>query len=247
MTGSRRKQLIDIFLDRNFAILFGSPGRVLALTVQPLILGFIVCFPWKGEEAGARVLFIVALSAVYLGCLSSCTILVRERLAFDRERLVGVESFPYLTSKLLFLGLISLWQALLLQIVVSKNLLMHESLLSVVVRYLTLWLTIFCASALGLVVSAISRKIQTAMMLIPIILIPQIVFSETVLGSRATEGTLGLIANATLTKYAHDLLEIAEESWSWGTFFVSSLALVGLASLFAVISLTCVKARRVEL
>src|SRR5207244_3173034 len=103
-----------------------------------------------------------------------------ERAVYSRERMVNLGILPYICSKLVVLSLIVGLQCVLLfaalklfQFVGMKMPGQHHGITQLGVMILTAMVGI----ALGLFVSAIVRTSEMATSLVPLILIPQILFS----------------------------------------------------------------------
>jgi len=132
-----------------------------------------------GARLGLRVLFVLTSAAIWTGLSSAVQELVKETAVYQRERLVNLNLWAYLGAKNLVLGSLAILQALLVTGVV---LLSFESPDSELVPWslgigLTTYLTLVAAMNLGLVVSAVAKNGAQASGSLPLLLIPQIIFS----------------------------------------------------------------------
>ena len=176
--------------------------------------------------------FILSLAAIYLGCLNACTSIVRERAVYERERMTGLSIVAFVVSKLMLLTWISLVQALALLWTTAQWVRFETGFIEDGLLFLYLALTGIAASALGLLISACSRSPTTAVIGVPVIMLPQIIFSKTVLGSRVEDVTvLSAMGRAILTWWSHDALEAAGLSWDWSAGLFSPLMLVAIAGI----------------
>jgi ABC-type multidrug transport system ATPase subunit len=127
------------------------------------------------------VYFILSLVAVWFGTSLAAREIVRERAVFKRERMVNLSLLPYLTSKLLVLGLIVALQCMLLFVPLKfldfVGLFKMPGELFGLPQLLTIFLTAFVGVALGLLISALVKTSEMATSLVPLVLIPQILFS----------------------------------------------------------------------
>lgn len=161
---------------RYFAVLRGDLPT-LALTIgQAPVIGGLCNLVWRSVEKDTPSLyFVLSLAAVWLGCISACREIVKERPILERERSFGLSVRSYLGSKLLVLAGVGLVQVVLLQVAVEVS-------LSVRGPYLLQTLALFGAQlggvALGLLISAISHNADRAVGAVPLLLIPQILFSD---------------------------------------------------------------------
>ncbi|MGH9969424.1 MAG: FHA domain-containing protein, partial [Pyrinomonadaceae bacterium] len=125
--------------------------------------------------------FILALVALWFGTSVAAREVIRERAVYDRERMVNLRLLPYVGSKLFVLLLIVSFQCILL--FGTLKLLDLTTLMDLPGRFggfpqlLVMILTGMVGIALGLFISAVVRTSEMATSLVPLILIPQILFS----------------------------------------------------------------------
>lgn len=126
-----------------------------------------------------RVLFVFTCANIWVGLSSSLQEIVKETDIYLRERLVNLGIFSYLNSKLLILGILSLCQTFLIAIVILLGFKSPSSELIpwVLGLIITSFLTIFASNNLGLMISACVKNISQANSALPLLLIPQIIFS----------------------------------------------------------------------
>jgi ABC-type multidrug transport system ATPase subunit/pSer/pThr/pTyr-binding forkhead associated (FHA) protein len=139
---------------------------------------FIVPGPGYAET----VLFIMAFSAIFFGCINAAREIVKEDPIYRRERVVNLGILPYLFSKIVVLGLLCLLQSAILVLCVSipdpfSNSIFLPPFLEV---YITIALTSLAGLMMGLMVSALVPNTDRAMTIVPLLLIPQIIFSGTI-------------------------------------------------------------------
>lgn len=136
--------------------------------------------PESGGDA-QKILFIMAFAAVMFGCINGAREIVKEEPIYRRERAVNLGIAPYLFSKIAILGVLCLLQSLVLVIVVdgraaflAQGVLLPSAFIEI---YISMFLTSIAGLMLGLVVSALAPNNDRATSFIPIILIPQVIFS----------------------------------------------------------------------
>lgn len=134
--------------------------------------------PGSGQDA-QKILLIMAFAAVMFGCINGAREIVKESSIYQRERAVNLGIVPYMFSKIAVLGIFCLLQsAILVAMVNAKAPFQHSTFLpSVLEIYITLSLTSLAGLMLGLVLSAVVPNNDRAMSFVPLILIPQIIFS----------------------------------------------------------------------
>src|SRR6266852_2353030 len=134
--------------------------------------------PGSGGNA-QKILFIMAFAAIMFGCINGTGAIVREAAIYRRERAVNLGIAPYMFSKIVVLGLLCLLQSAVLVLVVNGTApFQHSVFLPPILEiYITMALTSIAGLMLGLTISAVAPNNDRAASLIPIILIPQLIFS----------------------------------------------------------------------
>jgi ABC transport system ATP-binding/permease protein len=124
-------------------------------------------------------LFIMAFAAVLFGCLNGVRAIVRELPIYRRERMVNLGIAPYIFSKIVVLGVFCLVQSAILVYFVNLKAPFHQGIfLPILVEvYITLALTTLAGLMLGLAISALAPNTDRAMSFVPLVLIPQVIFS----------------------------------------------------------------------
>jgi ABC-type multidrug transport system ATPase subunit/pSer/pThr/pTyr-binding forkhead associated (FHA) protein/ABC-type multidrug transport system permease subunit len=126
-----------------------------------------------------RVLFVFTCAAIWVGLSSSLQEIVKEIAIYQRERLVNLRLFSYLGSKLGVLGGLALSQTLLMAIAI---LVCFQSPEPELIPWslgigITTFLTLLTCTNLGLMVSALVKNESQANSALPLLLLPQIIFS----------------------------------------------------------------------
>lgn len=172
-----------ILADRYLSIILADTGGTAILLLQAPIIGSFIAFAWKDGVQNAGILnFILALVAVWFGCVNGCREVVKERLIFLREKRLGVSVRAYLLSKFMVLALLAFIQCLTLTLIMYNGVPSYK--LSRPSLFLLLYAASLAGTCLGLLISSVVKSQNTAVGLVPIVLIPQVIFSEVVLGSK---------------------------------------------------------------
>jgi ABC-type multidrug transport system ATPase subunit len=197
-------RFLALFLRYVSIWLSSSWSSFLSLLALPAILGLLVkiALPSSGKLDTDAILFAV-ISALWIGMNQSVREIVRERTVLVREHFAGVGSSGYILSKLLFFTLLGFLQSvllatpiLLLGIKGGWIPIIHAdspSLLWVEFQ-MTLWLGVVVGSAFGLLISAACLFIRSkgeivAVLVVILVMLPQILFSDKVLVGGLTERT----------------------------------------------------------
>jgi hypothetical protein len=175
---------------------------LLILAAQPPVLagGLAVLYP--GVAAGG--IFILTLSCMWFGMSCAVRELISDRVLWRRERRLGLGVGAYLGSKGIVLGAITTLQcSTMLALCWAPN---HyadngfdpASLLAVCT------LTGWAGMGLGLVVSAVWSSSEAAVGSLPILLVPQILFSSILVSLRSMDPVSHALSWLTLQRYALD-------------------------------------------
>jgi hypothetical protein len=180
-------------LVRRYMAVLASDRGFLALLIGVIVgLGAMVrLFPLKGGftapgaaaghfNTGAQsVLLILILGACFAGALNSVREIVKERPIYSRERSAGLSAGAYLGSKLIVLGVISAFQAVLLVLIgltgvkfPPQGALLPIPLVEVMISVALVGVT---SMAIGLLVSSAVSTAERAMPLVFLLVMVQVV------------------------------------------------------------------------
>lgn len=169
---TRRAFSLPILLERQIAIFRADIKNFVMLLAQPIIIGALVA--WATNDA-ALTQFYAYVATLWFGSSNSAQEIIRELPIYRRERLVGLSRASYLASKFLWLGGLTVIQSLLLYASIAIiRLGIHGAIHWQVIGLILLS---FASTGIGLAISAFARSVVQAVMLVPLFLIPQIVFS----------------------------------------------------------------------
>ena len=184
---------------RNAFLLVGQAPLIAALIGLSLLYGVSDVAYAKPKNT---ILFLLALTSVWFGCSNAAREIVKERAIYLRERMVNLRILPYVLSKLLVLTALAALQCVLFLVILDRwfgvpgsfPLLFGSMLLASLVGIL-----------LGLALSALVESADRAMTLLPIILIPQVLFTSPAV-QMDMKGPAGIVARAMPTWWAYDLM-----------------------------------------
>ncbi len=130
-----------------------------------------------------RVIFLVGFFAVLFGCINGSREIVKEAAIYQRERAVNLGIIPYLFSKIAVLTLIALLQSVSILFIVNAFEPFHQGVFLPVLLeiYITLSLASIAGVMVGLTVSAFAPDDDSANSLLPIIIIPQVIFAGSII------------------------------------------------------------------
>lgn len=171
----RRRAALPVLLRRQWDLLRSDAKNLALFLGQPLLIGLLLAIAAAGEkDQSATKLFLACIATFWMACGNAASELVRERAIFERERFAGLKVRSYLGAKFAWLWLISLLQAVLLLAVIKVCGGVRGSL---VWQFLALAGTSLAATGIGLCISAWARTTLQAVLLVPVVTIPQILFS----------------------------------------------------------------------
>jgi len=168
----KRAFSLPILLHRQFAIFRADVKNLIILLAQPIIIGALVAWVASDPQLDQ---FFAYIATLWFGCSNSAQEVVRELQIYRRERLVGLSRGSYLTSKFLWMGGLTAIQSLLIYATIAIGRLGTQG--AAHWQVIGLILLAFAATGIGLTVSAFARTPMQAVMLVPLLLIPQILFS----------------------------------------------------------------------
>lgn len=234
---STTRQQAAVLSARYRAVLWGEAGVVALQLGQAVFIGWLCAVVWGSVERDTPSLwFVMGLSAVWFGCVSACREIVRERAILERERLFGLSLPAYVASRFGVLAWLVLAQVVLFQGAVEWHLALRGPYL---VQTLGLWLGGLCGVGLGLLVSALARSPAQAVGAIPVLILPQLLFSEFAISREHFAEVVVWVERAMPARWAYRVFTDSaalEPSWGWvlaslGILAVYALGLAGLTLL----------------
>lgn len=215
----KRGAQIPLLLERQWAIFVSDPRNLLITLGQPLVIGFLLVWAVSGtSDDGALKLFITYIATLWFGCSNGAQAIIGELPIYKRERMVGLGRQSYVFSKALFTILLTLAQALMLFAV--------EFFLGGGIDGATdcqmAGITAMAAvsSCIGLLISSASRSTMQAVLIVPLVIIPQIILSGYTVPVSSMSDAVKILASATPT---FQLQRIMDASLLWGRSIDSAL------------------------
>ncbi len=139
------------------------------------------------------VLLILAVGACFAGAANSVRELIKERVIYERERATGLSRSAYLMSKVFVLGMITMFQGLMVGVIgFSSRELPSEGLLlggaTLVEMCLPIMALGFTSMMFGLVISSLVKTAEKTMPLLVMFAIIQVVFTGCLFTLHGTVG-----------------------------------------------------------
>ena len=229
---SGRRQF-GILVRRYLKLMFSDRRTLAILLLQAPIIGFILLLVAKVDALqnlesshGRLVLFLLALVAVWFGILNSAREISKEQAIYRRERLANLKIGPYVASKVCVLAILCLIQSAVLLAVLAIKVDFTAEVVQftgtgpvhhlrgefleplgqfgfVIALGLTTFLTSMTGLGLGLLISSAANSSDRAMSIIPLALVPQIVFA---LALMPLPAALAWLSYATSSRFAMESL-----------------------------------------
>lgn len=176
---------VVVLSNRYMKLVWNDRQRLLLLLIQAPVLAFLISLVKDGNEyyeseITRALLFALACSAFWLGTLNSIQEICKERTILRREYMTGVHLGPYVISKFVVLGILSLLQSMMLTglFVVLVGTPEKGVITDPAAEFLiTNFLTAFASVSTGLFISSLFTNADRAMTVAPLMLMPQILFS----------------------------------------------------------------------
>jgi ABC-type multidrug transport system ATPase subunit len=158
-------------------------------------------------------LFVSVIVALFIGLTVSAEEIIKDKKILKRESFLNLSKGSYIYSKILIMFIISAIQTLLFVIVGNSILEIHG-------MWFNYWLILFSlscfANLLGLNVSASFNSVKVIYILIPILIIPQLLFSGVIVKFDklnpmfSQEDSVPLIGNVMASRWAYEALAVTQ-------------------------------------
>ncbi len=202
---------------KNFLILFAQPLLI------ALLVGWVASEPQiSASTPTSLAMFFAYLSTLWFGCSNAAQEIVRELPIYRREHMVGLGRHAYLLSKFLFFGAVTGLQSLFLYVCLCGVVRGGGELLrgSLGWQVAALLCTALAGVGIGFAISAFCRTTMQAVMVVPLVLIPQILFSGFVVPAHEMTDAVWAPARVAPSYAAQTLVD---ESIFWGQRLTSEI------------------------
>jgi ABC-type multidrug transport system ATPase subunit len=223
---------VQVYFKRDLLSKLANTQYVLINLVEAPALAFIMSFFLRYYRTGhgttgeyifrendnlPQYLFIAVIVALFLGLTVSAEEIIRDRKILQREKFLDLSWLSYLVSKVGLMFLISAIQTFLF-VLVGNTVLGIEDLTSM--HWLLLFSTSCFANVLGLNVSASFNSAKVIYIMIPVLIIPQLLFSGIIVKFDklhpwfASERSVPWIGNIMASRWAYEGLAVSQYMWN---------------------------------
>jgi ABC-type multidrug transport system permease subunit len=186
--------------------------RTLSLVLgQAPVIGVLIAIVFHPGALGAvgsptdsiEIVFMLMTGSIWLGVATACREVVKERGLVEREFDVGVRLDAYILAKAFVLFTLTFVQVAMLLIVVMVLQPFHipssDSIQIFVLALLTGWVSV----GLGLAVSCIVRSVDQAAGVVPLLLMPQLLFAGALIPIAQMPRLVSALANLTFARWSY--------------------------------------------
>lgn len=134
--------------------------------------------PYSDRLSAPMLLFMLTCVSIWFGTSNAAQEIIKEIEIYKRERMVNLKILPYLLSKILIQSMTALIQCAVLVLMVCPVFKIAPAFWPGI--FGTLYLVSFTGIMLGLAISSLSNSREMAVVIVPLVLIPQIMFSGSI-------------------------------------------------------------------
>ncbi len=227
MNYASKKEQVRIYVGKFFRNFRNEKGWV--SLIGALIIPILACaVAGEGafrETSGTKtVSFILVSACVWIGIFNSLTTVCKEREIIKHEYREGLDLSAYITAHMIFQGVLSIAETVIVSGVTFAA--YHGNISKIgdggalggfrfAGLFMTFLLVIYAADILGILVSSIVKKSETAMAVMPFILVLQLVFA----GNIPLSDSLDPVSYLTISRWGYNaMLDLSETALRSGWF-----------------------------
>ncbi len=232
-----------VLSDRYLEMVLGDWRNTGLLLLQAPVLAFVAVMVWQNVERTTPTLyFVMVLSLFWIGCMNACREIVKERELFLRERMFNLDVGAYLYSKVRVLALVGTVQVGLYSVIVARAIDVRIPIGWLLINLLA---TVMCGTCLGLLISSAVRRSDYAVAWVPLVIIPQIIFSEFTIPEDQFQGASEVVFKLMPSRWSYEsLLEFGDtgQDYLMGASYL--LPVLGYCALFLLIAYPILRMQR---
>ena len=199
------KQLI-ILIKRYIKLISNDIQQLFILFAQAPIVAVLLSVVtnknlYVGNEDTKAILFSLGCASIWLGLLNSVQEICKEKVILQKEYMADLKLSAYLLSKFIVQGVLAFIQSILLVFIFQS--IAGRSPYSILIDsfwdvQLICFLSILASATTGLLISSIVKNTSIAMIILPLILVPHLLFSGMLF---KLEGVTKFISNFVLCRW----------------------------------------------
>ena len=189
-TGSQKKasfmKQFGVLSARYITLIKNDTQKLMMVFLQPLLIAILLALVANDDvfevyNSTQSILFALTCAGIWVGLFNSIQEICKERNILKREYMANLRLGAYVLSKFVVQFILSFIQAVIMLGIFVLLVGMPETGVETdspfMQMFITMLLTIFSSSAIGLIVSAVSKNSDKAMTYAPFLLIIQLLFS----------------------------------------------------------------------
>lgn len=202
----------SLALITRYARTLGRDHRTIgALLGQAPLIGLLICLLYPADvlvlpdhqpTRSAQFAFLLVTASLWLGLIDSCREIVKERGIIVRELAVGVRIDAQLIAKSVVLFTLAIVQSVLLMAVVAVLRPLHEPTSAYLQLTGLLVLTSWSMVGVGLLVSTVARSVDQSTSVIPLLLIPQLLFGGALVAYERMSTVIKVLSDLVVSRWA---------------------------------------------
>ncbi len=193
-----------ILADRYLETVLADWKNTGILLLQAPVLAGLAVLVWENiGKASDSLYFVMVLSCFWIGCMNAAREIVKERPLFLREKMVGVDVGAYLVSKVRVLAILDALQVGMYGVIVYKYI---DVMMGIGWLLIALFIASVCGTCLGLLISATVKRTDYAVGLVPLLIIPQILFSPFAISKDKYEGVSEILYHLMPAQWGYESL-----------------------------------------
>jgi len=202
-------QKLMLLIRRNSRLLWRDKTVYSMLAIPPLIalVDFVFSSTTSSEPDRAPMIFGLL---VFLVLLTSALLvqneIFKERAIYQYENRTRTLLFPYILSKVWLVGILAIYQGLVWTVIHFIATRMAENIQVLLPYGITLFLVAFMGGALGLIISAWSKRAMTTTNWLLLLTVPQLMFSGAIIPVMNFNFPFNILSGVNPSRYALEAL-----------------------------------------
>ncbi len=203
---------LSVLTKRYGELIRNDVPRLMLLLLQPVLIAILIRLVSDDDvfevfEPTKQILFTFSCSGIWIGIFNTIQEICKERAILKREYMSNLRLSAYVLSKYVMQFLVSFLQTVIfvgLFLLLMGNVPSEDVVLPGAVEiFITMWLTIYASSAMGLLVSSVMKNGDRAMAVSPFLLIIQLLFSGILF---SLDGASQIISYFTVSRWSVESL-----------------------------------------
>ena len=172
---------LTVLTERYLSLVVGDWRALFLLFLQVALISGSIIGVWRNVSGDTLSLyFVLCLCSFFFGAINSCREIVKEHVLFLRERMFNLSVSAYVLSKYRIQNVIICTQCVLLGVMVDLFVPLDVPVLVIILGLTSVGVV---GVSIGLLVSSFVKTSDMAVVCVPLLIIPQILFSDFVIGS----------------------------------------------------------------